>query len=252
MIIEYNLSVTPENLHLSIPQADYTLDVANIIVINPETRRVYGVGDTREVVKERLGDSWEEARHDLKFLQAFADVESDHELDKYVLYRFMTEAHKLVRQTSGFRFLLQRLQDRFDFNLTIPNFDKFTPDRQQSLVNFMQADLRAQFVIINQKNLEIPLKLRNLETYGRLFFTLLLPYLIIAGGVLALIRLPEQNLFITMGIVLLLGLTLEVIGKSSWMLVMRRFLPVSYLRHFLPRLPLPGITNRLASFFLKE
>ena len=252
MIIEYNLSVNPQTLHLSIPQADYTMEVANIIVLNPQTRRVYGVGDTREVVKERLGDRWQEAKGDLKFLQSFADEEADPELDKYVLYRFMTEAHKQVRQTSGIRFFFQRLQDRFAFNLTISNFDEYSTSRQQALVDFMQADLRAQSVIINQKNRELPLKLRRLETAGRLFFTLLLPYLIIAGGVLAVLSLPERNLLITMGLVLLLGLVLEMAGKAAWMLVMRHFLPVSYLRHFLPRLPLPGITNRLANIFLKE
>ena len=252
MIIEYNLTVDPQTLKLSIPQATFSREVPNIVVINPETRRVYGIGDTKAEVKERLGERWQDAKDQLKFLQSFADVEADPEIDKYVIYRFMMDAHKQVRQSSGFRYLLHRLQDRFDFNLNIPNFDEFPTQRQKSLVNFMQADLRAQFVIINQKHREIPLKLRRFETFGRLFFTLLLPYLIIAGGIMAVLSLPGRNLIVTMGLVLLIGLALEVLGKTTWMLVMRRFLPVDYLRYFLPRLPLPAVTNRLAGVFLKE
>jgi hypothetical protein len=252
MIIDFNLTVTPQTLHLTVPQADHDIEVLNSVVLNPVTRKVYGVGDAKEVVKERLGERWQEAKNDLKFMEAFAEEEADPELDKFILWRFMTDAHKQVRKSTGFRNLLQRLQDRYNFNLSLPNYAGFSADRQQALVNFLQADLRAQTVLINQNRVDIPLKLRRLETYGRLFFTLLLPYLLIAGGVLAALSRPELNLFTTLILVFLLGVAMEMIGKALWMIVMRRFLPASYLRHFLPRLPLPGLTRRMANLLLPE
>lgn len=252
MIIDFNLSVTPQTLHLSVPQANHEIEIPNIVVLNPVTHKVYGVGDTKDVVKERLGERWQEARKELQFVQAFDMVEADPELDKFILWRFMTDAHKKVRQTAGLRFLLNRLQDRFAFDLSLPNFSAFPPERQQALVNFMQADLRGQSVTINQERLEIPLKLRRLEAFGRLFFTLLVPYLLIAGGVFTALRIPELNLFTTLIMVFLLGVAIEMIGKALWMIIMRRFLPVGYLRHFLPRMPMRGFTQRMANFFLRE
>ena len=252
MNIQLNLSVSEENLHISIPQANHMVDIPNIIVLNPKTRRVYGIGDSQDDVKERLGENWEEAKNELKFLQAFTKDEADPELDKYIIFRFMTEAHKQVRQTSGLRLNFQRMIDRFLYNLTLPNFGAFSPERQRALVNFIQADLRAHSITINGKNVDIHLKLRRLDATGRLFFTLLLPYLLIAGGVFAALSLPDMNFFTTLLVVFIFGMLLELIGKSLWMLVMRRFLPAHYLRHFIPRLPLPGVTRRIANIILKD
>jgi hypothetical protein len=153
--------------------------------------------------------------------------------------------------------LIYQVLDRFDIDLRIDGYERFTPERRQALESFLQSDLRARKLVINGSRVDSPPALRSLEAWVRILFTLTVPYLFIGAAVFIALGLPESSLpggskWVALGLILLLGGGVELLGIAAWMVVMRRFLPTGYLRYFLPRLPMQSLTRRLANFLLRE
>lgn len=257
MIIEVHLQVTSQRLRLSIPQVGYEAEFPNMITLNPKTKRILGFAESQADTRQRLGERWEALEGELEFRPALGVEEADVELDKYVLWRFVSEAHQQARQSQGLRRFLHQMVDRFDVQLDIEGYERFSPERRQALEYFLQSELRARKLTINGKSLEIAPATRNLEAWLRVSLTLTLPYVLIGMGFFIAFSLPERNLpggslILTLAGVLVLGLAVETLGKAVWMVVMRRLAPVSYVRYFLPRLTMQGVTRWLAGWLLRE
>jgi hypothetical protein len=194
MIIEMQLSITPQYLQLTIPQANHSQRTPNIIAISPKRKRIFGFGLSKEAVRQRLGERWDEIKDDLIFKHAFNQVEPDLELEKYVLWRSITNAHRQVREGRGLQRMFHQAVDRFDVRLDIEGYERFALERRQALEYFLQSDLRARKLVINSRPVEISPRLRTTEAWVRVLFTLTIPYLLIGAGVFIVIGLPESSL----------------------------------------------------------
>jgi hypothetical protein len=255
MNIDTQLEINPDSLQLNIPEIEYRQQDENKVTLNPKTKRVFGIGISRNEIRNKMGERWEEVKDDLVTKPAFGVQDPDIDLNKYILWRYLTDTHHRVRGSRGLKYTLHQMLDRFDLQLTAETYDRLPNSHRQELENFLQADLRVRKLTINNCTSEIPARYRTIESFARVLLTLTIPYLLVGIGVFTVLGQPKSSLpggstFLGVGIVVIVGILLELIGIIAWMLVMRLLIPVSYLRYFLPRLPMRGITKRLADLFL--
>jgi hypothetical protein len=255
MNIEIKLEINPDSLALMIPKTEYHQQDENKVTLNPKTKRVFGIGISRNEIQNKMGERWEDVKDDLVTKPAFSVQDPDIDLDKYILWRYLTDTHHRVRGSRGLKYTIHQMTDRFDLQLTADSYERLPRKHRQELENFLQADLRVRKLTINGKTSEIPARYRSIESFARVLLTLTIPYLLVGLGVFTVLGQPKSSLpggstFLGVGIVVLIGILLEIFGVIAWMLVMRLLVPASYLRYFLHRLPMRGLTRRFADLFL--
>lgn len=251
-----HLDITPEKLHASIPGGAYNQELPNIVTVLHDQKRVAALGETKEALRTRVGERWEELKDKLVFRTAF-QPEGDPDLDHYVLFSLARKAFKEARKEANpdpaILRVLNLSRNTYDFHLRLPEYEQFDSARQERLRYFTQVELRARRLFINGQSVELPPTERRRELLSRLLLVVLVPYTLLIAGAYIAVRQAQANQVITAvaGLVLV-GVLLQALGQAIWMLLMRRRLPASYLRYLLPRLPYQVIARRLAGWLLRE
>lgn len=250
----FKLRVTPDHLQASLPGEAYNHELPNVVAVFKDKKRVAALGETKDALRKRLGERWDELKDQLLFRPVF-QPDGDPELDHYVLYSLARTAFRQAHaqaKTNAPRLRLPLLsRNTYDFELDLPEYARFDPSRQERLQYFAQVELRARRLAINGLSVEQPPAARRWELLARILLVVLLPYTILIAGAYVAVRQAQADQVITAiaGLVVV-GVLLQALGQATWMLLMRRRLALGYLRYLLPRLPYQVIARWLAGKLL--
>lgn len=265
MNLKVTAHVNANQLIISMPQADLSEQLPNIIAINKD-KRICAIGqEAEEMYQTDVAEGWSE-KYQLRFINPF-------EFDKHgagyavsILGFYVHQAFQKMK----WDLILSRLFCRCDYDLWLWNYESLPAEARDEFKYLLQkksfwkihkisvngsiAQPSAEFlhkkkVEIRQRQIaDFTFRLFNVFWMGLLFLAL---YWLIPKGIWTK-STPFDGYIVAViaALIALLVATLifggPFIGTIFWMYVMRRYLPAQIIRDVLPPL---GFLNKLLNSF---
>jgi hypothetical protein len=251
VIIKFILVANRDRLQLKLLQADLVLEMPNLHAFD----RIKGIPVGFGITEEQIANPPPKAKiEEIGFTPLFTyDMSADLvELEQLFFEYHTALTHEKIRgkYLSDLTFFLV---DRYDYELWVEDFEEWPEDRKLALEYMLLLNCKGHKLSINGKAVEIPAWKRRVEKWIRFLLTGIIPYGIMISSLFSLQRSHfTAEGYWHMAAIILLGLCVDLAGQAVWMVSMRKFVPKSYLRNFLPGLDFQFITNKLAKRFLAD
>lgn len=252
MIIDFTFFVTPSTLTIKVPSVNFDYQAPNVVAYDTESLKILAIGESETDIQEQTGPKWEEIKHKIGFTATFGIDDKYQDLDFMVIDYYLILAHLKVRNTNIPTLFARYYIDRYDCNIWIDGYERFPVERRQKYEYYLQSFHKVRKLIINGHEVQIPDRMRIFEQIFRSSISIF-PYLMMLLGLFWGAEHVSGNYLIPYLISLLfIIIIMAFIGILAWMLVMRRYLPRSYLRYVVLELALAKITKNLSKRFLAD
>lgn len=164
-----------------------------------------------------------------KTIQLALTGEVNHLADDLDVMKHLTYAlHRETQQRMPFRYLLIKLFNHFDY--FIESASGFDPAYLERFALALQLHLRLRRLVVNGRDLAIPLWRRNLEYWLRLIFVEVLPLAAMLLSVYFMPALFRANPLPFLFFLFLVLYLLRFLGKGIWMASALRLVPGGYFK----------------------
>jgi hypothetical protein len=156
-----------------------------------------------------------------------SDIRSNIELMKQLTVLLHRETQKRI----PFKYLLIKLFNQFDYS--IESESEISKERLEQLACALSLHLRLRRLVINGKDLTIPLWRRNLENSIRLFFVEIIPLAVMFLSIYIMPAFFRSNPFLFLIFLFVVLYLCRFIGKGIWMLTLQRLVPRGYVQYLM-------------------
>jgi hypothetical protein len=241
MAIEFAFRITKDEIHVRDMQTGFDRMFANRVAVDVKRGIIVSLGQPDEKVKERLGAWYLEHASEVRFLTLFGDDGKDLPYEIRVLEYLTRMLHGQSRESRQMKHLAEKVVNGFDYVLEIPGYEAFPEARRHTLEESLQAHLRLRRLVINGREVQIPVRRREAEFWLRRLFVWVIPVVAIAVGYVTVpIPILESRLYLFFYL-LAIAMVFYYGGRVLWMLCARQLVPPSYrlrmlqgMRHRLP------------------
>jgi hypothetical protein len=228
MAVEFIFRMSPEQIRVENPRTGYHLEIGNRAVVRQQDGLLLALGEH----KTGGGDDPDErsAKHasDPRVLTLFGAADAELEVEIKALEHLTYMLHRQSQGVQPIAHLAMKLVDGFDYILEIQGYEEFPEARRRALEESMQAHLRLRRLVINGREVEIPMWKRELEIWVRRLFIRGLPIGAVAAGYLALPQAIAVSRWSILGYLLAIAALSYYGGKALWMLAARGLVPRDY------------------------
>lgn len=250
MIIEFSLIATGEIVRIRVPRVNLSLEVPDLVVFDNEKNILLDLGVSVIDFQNKNTAKWNIRKEHISFINAFSYSEFNPELALLFLTYYIKLVGKEI-QNGVLSRLIWSLATKYDLNLRIENYEHW-PIANRNLFEYsLLAKKTTRHLVINDHSVGLSAWKRNLERCIRSLFTGLGPLALILISSILLLR-SSINTYLCLVYILCIYLSCEIIGKFSWMLLMKRLLPTEYLLIVLPVKPFPKLTKYMANSMFKH
>jgi hypothetical protein len=228
MAFEFLFHIDPEQLRVQDPQSGYHLEMSNRAVVLPKDRLMVALGEPEEAVRARLSSRYGKSARDLRTRTLFGSSGDDLPYEIQAFQYFNRLLSGQLQQARPAALFGARLAGSFDYALEIPGYETFPEARRQALEQNLQARLPIRKLLINGRQVQIPLWKRNLELLLRRLLCQALPILAILAGYLFMPRTFVSSWISFFLFLMLTGYLFYYGGRLLWMLLVRRLVPRDY------------------------
>jgi hypothetical protein len=243
MAIEFFIQIDPDKIWIHDPGTGYQHRVSNRVVYRRSDGLVLALGEPA-----RESDSNPGAIEQWKADEICAEglFRADGSALRYEIKAMEHFTKLLHRQSQAGRPLVHfftKLVDGFDYYITIPGYESYPADRRNILEQRMQCRLRIRRLVLNGREVQIPLWKRNLEFWSRKVLVLVMPLVMMVVAYLNMPGIFSSSALVLLAYLLFVTYSLHVIGKLLWMVLAGRLVPGHYRLCMLQ-----GVRSSLSSF----
>ena len=134
--------------------------------------------------------------------------------------------HRELQKRKPYKYLFLKLFDQYDY--VVESQLDLSPAYMEQLGYALQLHLRMRRLVVNGKELALPLRRRNFEHWMRLFFVEFIPILAMFLSALFMPPYFRANPWRFLAFLLIVVYLLRFLGKGIWMLVLRMTVPWGY------------------------
>jgi len=248
------LIITTSEIRLELPAPAEPLRYANHVAYNPDRLSVLTYGKSETELKKELGRDWSTFRQKAVFTRLFDPQTRGPVFDYHVVESILSQARqRIFPQRIGRDLPLP--WNAVEIEAQIQDYDQLSLGRRLELEYFLQDFQQARRLSINGTDRTILPAWRTTQALLGLLLRTLPPVFLLYAGMLALTRQWDQGwLPAALGLLGGLGgaLLAYLLGTVLWLLLLRAYLPHSYLRYQLrsSRSWLRGLTKWIADRLL--
>lgn len=230
MIIDFTLKISPDHIWLEVPQAGLSSRILNVVWYETATHQLVSFGESEEEIQPN--DQRDEASGASQLSRQALFRPTSESLFEWMFFEYQTfRVHMLIRTPA----VLQWLTwfggiDRFDYELSIADYSSWPVHKRLDLQYFLQRTQKAATLRINGQNVEIPLWKRRVEKGIRSILTWAGPVATILLILFHLDVADPANIILGLSAIILLTAFASRLGSILWAIVLRDFVPRSYLR----------------------
>jgi hypothetical protein len=254
MVIDFKAIIDTETIQVKVPVAHMDDKLLNLVAYDTEMKIPLEFGVSEAELQRDIPAEWEKVKDITGFETLFAIETPKYDFENFFFEYYRTnifvKTRRLLRKFGWFFADF----DWYDYDLWIQNYKQWPAERCQKFEYMLQINQKARKLSINGAPREIPLWRRRLEKWIRWLLTGCCPAVLFIGllfvwGIIAGIDEKWLPLFV---IIIILPLLAWFVGTVVWMISMRKLVPVSYLRLFVPEFTLQYVTEKLAAVLLKD
>jgi len=153
------------------------------------------------------------------------------EVDIELMKQLTVVLHRELQKREPYIYLLLKLFDQFDY--VIESQLDLSPAYMEQLSYALQLHLRMRRLVVNGRELALPLRRRNFEHSMRLFFVEFIPLLAMFLSALFMPPYFRANPWRFLAFLLIVVYLLRFLGKGIWMVVLRMTFPWGYVDNLL-------------------
>jgi hypothetical protein len=237
MAFEFVFQIDPEQIRIQDPQTGYHLEMSNRAVIRQSDGELLALGEPEEKARaildsRRRGPAGGQDG-EIRTIPLFAADGAWLACEIQAMKHFTWQLHKQSAQARPMAHFLTKLRDGFDYILTIPGYEDFPAARRQALEQSLQAHLRLRRLVINGREVQIPIWKRNLEFWLRRLLAQALPIAAILGGYLTMPSAAAGSPFSFLAYLMAIAYLSYYGGRLLWMLLARSIVPYHYRLYML-------------------
>jgi hypothetical protein len=216
MIIPVRIKTTAERVIVEFPRQNLFLDKPNLIIYSTKFQALLATGIDKNEFEAKIEHPEED-----KFAKSFQrEDEQGAVFDTAVVKYYVAFLYSGINKTGV------NITDWFDYELLIPEYEKWSESRKLLFEYSLQSEQRARRLTINGKSIEIAIWKRYLEISLRSFFTVILPYIIFFIGIMKF-EATILNFLLTVFLVIGFGFA----GVFLWFLTTKKLISKSYSRY---------------------
>ncbi|HNT25503.1 MAG TPA: hypothetical protein PKM21_14105 [Anaerolineales bacterium] len=226
------LYITPQTVSYGLQGAEQTQH-DNCLAYDPEHVRVLSFGKHEARLKNEMGKDWPAFRHKVAFTSIFDPHARGPVFDFQILAAIMED---LRQQAFRGRFLgsANWPWKMLDMRVEIQDYEAFFLGRQREFEYYLQDFHHARHLWVNGKDCTIPASRRSLQAGVGAVLRILLPALVLYGGLALSVDYWGKQMVLAAGIVAAgaaLALLAYLLGTALYLWLFRRCLPHGYLRY---------------------
>jgi hypothetical protein len=228
MHFELQFIIDPEKIHLLDESIDFRLEADNRVVYRRSNGQILALGGTGEEARVLHKGEFERGAGEVCSTVLFGAQGEEVVYEVRMMEEFTRAYHHRAQRSKPMAHFLAKLVDGFDYVMTIPGYDTFAKARQSKLEQTLQAHLRLRRLVINGREVQIPLWRRNLEFWTRRLLKLVMP---VAAMMVAYWLMPvayKSSPLPFLATLLFYPGVVYCAGKILWMLLARWLVPRDY------------------------
>lgn len=224
----YHFQITPATIDIWDEQTGYRLAVRNQVVYRSSDGMVFALGESVEEASTRLGGLRAREKSGFCTIALFEPDGSNLRYEIRMMEHFTRLLHRQSQQARPLALFFAKLVDSFDYFLTIPDYETYPEARRRALEQHLQGHLRLRQLVINGREVQIPLWRRNLEYCLRRTLLTVLPLAATVAAYLSMPAVFASNPLYFLVYLLFVTYFVYFVGKFLWMLITRWFMPGDY------------------------
>lgn len=228
MAIEFSIQIDPDEIWIHDPGTGYQHRVSNRVVYRRSDGLVFALG---EPVRESDLIPWAIEQWEADEVCSEGLFRADGSVLPYEIKAMEHFTKLLHRQSQAGRPLVHfftKLVDGFDYFITVPGYESYPAERRNILEQRLQCRLRIRRLVINGRDVQIPLWKRNLEFWSRQILVLVLPLVVMVVAYLTMPGIFSSIALVFLAYLLVVTYSLHVIGKLLWMILAGWLVPGHY------------------------
>ncbi len=228
MAIEFSIQIDPDKIWIQDPGTGYQHRVSNRVVYRRSDGMVLALGEPARESASNPGtiEQWETDE-----ICAEGLFRADGSAVPYEIRAMENFTKLLHRQSQAGRplvHLFTKLVDGFDYLITIPGYESYPADRRSTLEQRLQCHLRIRRLVINGREMQIPLWKRNLEFWSRRILSLVMPLVLMVIAYLNIPGMFASRPLVFLAYLLIITYGFHFTGKILWMILARYLVPSEY------------------------
>ncbi|MCU0484511.1 MAG: hypothetical protein MUC85_00240 [Anaerolineales bacterium] len=233
MPLPIHLKIDAKQIHLEDPEGGIRIRLENQVAYDTRRLTLISYGKSADQLKAEMGADWQDFSRNTAFVRIFDPKTIGPVFDYQVIDLLF---HRLFQQIpSGNPGLLKKMsKPSLEIKAEIQDYERLSLGRRRELEYHLQDFQGAQRLWINGEERTIPLKWRTLQAWSGWVLRLLLPMLLLFGGLLTIFTQPKQQavqLLLTAAGWITVSVLTFFLGTILWILIFRKKLPSGYLRY---------------------
>jgi hypothetical protein len=228
MAFEFHFQIDPNRISVQDVHTGYRLEASTRVVYRRKDGKILALGETEEEVHTRLGGFYEREESEIHSTVLFSADGAQLPYEIQMMVNFARLLHRQSQHARPTAYFFTKLFDGFDYFLTIPDYDSFPEVRRNNLEQRLQGHLRLRRLMINGREVQIPLWKRNLEFWIRRMFFLVIPLAVTVIGYLIIPTVFTTSPLLFLAYLLAITYFFHYIGKILWMLLAPLLVPYAY------------------------
>jgi hypothetical protein len=228
MAFEFKFQIDAERICVQDKFSGYHAEVTNRAVYHRSSGRLLALGEPEQVARARLSAYYERQPGEIHSVTLFGADGAELVYEICILKDFTYLLHRQAQRARPMAYILAKLVDSFDYSLSIPGYETFPESRRHAMEQQLQAHLRLRRLMINGREVQIPMWRRNLEFWLRRLLVTILPLLATAIGYLTMPAAVKAGPLSFLAYLFFILYATYYAGKILWMLLSRRLVPADY------------------------
>jgi hypothetical protein len=228
MAIEFFIQIDPDKIWIHDPGTGYQHRVSNRVVYRRSDGLVLALG---EPARESGSNPGAIEQCEVDAICSEGLFRADGSALPYEIKAMENFTKLLHRQSEAGRPLVHyftKLVDGFDYFITLPGYESYPAERRNILEQRLQCRLRIRRLVINGRDVQIPLWKRNLEFWSRQILVLVLPLVMMVVAYLNMPGIFSSIALVFLAYLLVVTYSFHVIGKLLWMILAGWLVPGHY------------------------
>jgi hypothetical protein len=228
MAIEFCFQINPDRICVQDLSTGYRLETNNRVVYRRRDEQILALGEDDKEARTQLGEFYEREADEICSATLFGADGAELPYEIRAMENFTRLLHRQSQSARPTIHFFAKLVDGFNYSMTIPNYENFSKSRRSALEQNLQGHLRLRRLVVNEREVQIPLWRRNLEFYLRRMLILVIPLVAMVAVYLNLPTAFTSNPILFLACLLLPVYCFYYLGKIVWMLLARWLVPVDY------------------------
>jgi len=228
MAIEFLFRITKDEIHVCDKQTGFDRTFVNRVAVYDKGELIVAMGEPDEEVRSRLGVWYVERASDVRFLTLFGADGADLPYEIRMLEHLTRMLHGQSLESRQMKHLVVKVVNGFDYVLEIPGYEAFPEARRHALEESLQAHLRMRRLVINGRDVQIPVHRREAEFWLRRLLVWAFPVAATAVGYATASPAMLENRLAFFVYLLAIAFIAYYGGRVLWMLCARPLVPATY------------------------